>query len=262
MPTPREQLAALLRDARLDAGYRSQDALAKKMTVSRPVISRAESPTEAIPSDPVLTAWSGATGVPLDKLTDLVDQCKSGTPEWFMSYKQAEANATRLRCWAPLIVSGIAQIEPYAAEVLSADPCTLKVLGERVTVRMERQKVLNHVDATLIMDAGVLHRCMRSPQVMADQCAHLASLAAFPNIDLHVVPEHTTHGSWAAIDIASREDVVTVNFSTGTDDITTTARDQADSALRTYERILGHAMPVGASLEYIRTMEEQWKAQT
>jgi hypothetical protein len=65
MATPREQLAALLRQARLDAGFGSHGALARKLNVSRPVVTRAENPAHPVPSDAVLAAWAGATGAGL-----------------------------------------------------------------------------------------------------------------------------------------------------------------------------------------------------
>jgi transcriptional regulator with XRE-family HTH domain len=71
MTTPREQLAELFRKSRVDAGYGSHGALAKKLNVSRPVVSKAENPAQPVPSDTVLAAWAGATGAPLDTLTEL-----------------------------------------------------------------------------------------------------------------------------------------------------------------------------------------------
>lgn len=65
MATPREQLAELLRQARLDAGFGSHGALARKLNVSRPVVTRAENPAHPVPSDAVLAAWAGATGAGL-----------------------------------------------------------------------------------------------------------------------------------------------------------------------------------------------------
>jgi hypothetical protein len=60
--TPREQLANVLRQSRLDAGYDSHGALAKKLNVSRPVITRAENAAHPVLSDAVLAAWAGVTG--------------------------------------------------------------------------------------------------------------------------------------------------------------------------------------------------------
>jgi Domain of unknown function (DUF5753) len=122
VPTPREQLADILRQSRLDAGYESHGALAKKLNVSRPVVTRADNAAHPVPSDAVLAAWAGITGVALDVLSELAQRAKSGTPEWFMSYRQAEAEAHTLRCWAPMLVPGLLQCESYARAVLAVEP--------------------------------------------------------------------------------------------------------------------------------------------
>src|ERR1700720_610835 len=100
MPPPRKQLADSLRQSRVDAGYGSHGALARKLNVSRPVVTRAENPAHPVPSDAILGAWAGATGAALDTLADLAQRAKSGTPDWFMPYRQAEAEADTLRCWS------------------------------------------------------------------------------------------------------------------------------------------------------------------
>ncbi|MDQ2816297.1 MAG: helix-turn-helix domain-containing protein, partial [Actinomycetota bacterium] len=132
MPTPREQLASLLRQSRLDAGYDSHGVLAKKLNVSRPVITRAENAAHPVPSDAVLTAWAGVTGVALDTLAK---RAKSGTPDWFMPYRQAEAGAGILRYWSPLLVPGVLQTESYMRAVLSVEPYTAGRLDELVVCK-------------------------------------------------------------------------------------------------------------------------------
>jgi len=129
VPTPREQLAGILRQSRLDAGFESHGTLAKRLNVSRPVISKAENPAQPVPSDALLAAWAGVTGVGLDHLTDLAQRAKSGTPDWFMSYRAAEAEATTLRFWGPLVVPGLLQTEGYAhAYEQSADVVAARLL--------------------------------------------------------------------------------------------------------------------------------------
>src|SRR5580704_19071261 len=83
----------MLRQSRLNAGYESHGALAKRLNVSRPVVTRAENAAHPVPSDAVLAAWAGATGAGLDTLTDLAQRAKSGTPDWFMPYRHAESEA-------------------------------------------------------------------------------------------------------------------------------------------------------------------------
>jgi transcriptional regulator with XRE-family HTH domain len=261
VPTPREQLASVLRQSRLDAGFESHGSLAKRLNVSRPVVSKAENPAQPVPSDALLAAWAGVTGVGLETLTDMAQRCKSGTPEWFMPYRQAEAEATTIRCWAPMVVPGLAQCESYARAVLSAEPYSPDRLAELVAARIERQQVLSRAHLVAVLDSGVLKRCIGSASVMAEQCDYLGGLAERPNVSVHVVPEGTNTGAWAALDIATRGTTATVCLTTALEDVTTSAPDQVDSAMQAFDRILGAALPRAGSIDFIRTQEDQWKTQ-
>ncbi len=258
MPTPREQLASILKQSRIDAGFDSHGALAKRLNVSRPVVSKAENPAQPVPSDALLAAWAGMTGAPLDPLTDLAHRAKSGTPDWFMPYLAAESAASMLRYWCPLLLPGVLQTEAYARAVLSVEPYTPERLAELVAARMERRQVLGRAYVTAVIDHHVLQRCMGSPEIMAEQCAHLAAVAEHPKIALHVVPEGANVGLWGAFDIASRDGMATVNLTT-LRDVSSTATDLADDATQAFERILGAALPRADSLKFTLEMESQWK---
>ena len=258
MPTPREQLASMLKQSRVDAGFDSHGALAKRLNVSRPVISKAENPAQPVPSDALLAAWAGMTGAPLDPLADLARRAKSGTPDWFVSYLAAESAASVLRYWCPLLLPGILQTEAYARAVLSVEPYAPERLAELVATRRERQQVLGRAYITAVIDYHVLQRCLGSPEIMAEQCAHLATVAERPDIALHVVPEGANVGLWGAFDIASRDGMATVNLTT-LRDVSSTATDLVDDATQAFERILGAALPRADSLEFTRDMESQWK---
>lgn len=260
MATPRELLADLLKRARLDAGFDTQAKFAREINISRPQVTKAENPVGAVPSPGVLASWSRATGVPHDKVADLARRAKSGSPEWFMPYRSAERSAAMVRCWAPMIFPGLFQTEAYAREILSAEPRTPERLSELLEGRLERQEVLQRALVTACIDVGVLDRLIGNASVMAEQLARLAELAEQPNIAVHIVPQ-TNIGSWAAIDIASRDGLATVSFSTGTDDVTTTDTARVDRAIAAYERILGHAYDQRASLDYVRNREATWKDQ-
>lgn len=261
MPTPREQLADVLRQARLDAGYESHGALAKRLNVSRPVITRAENAAHPVPSDAVLASWAGATGAALDTLTDLAQRAKSGTPDWFMPYRQAEAEASILRYWSPVLVPGVLQCESYMRAVLSVEPYPADRLDELVAARLERQAVIGRAYLTAVIDQHVLHRLIGSAAVMAEQCAHLASMAERPDIALHVVPEGTNVGLWGAFDIAARDTTATVRLET-VEDVTSTSPGLVGKVTVAFERILGAALPRIASHDLIlKVAEEQWKTQ-
>jgi hypothetical protein len=260
MATPREQLANMLRQSRIDAGYDSHGALARKLNVSRPVVSKAENAAHPAPSDAILAAWAGATGAALDTLTDLAQRARSGTPDWFMPYRQAESQASILRCWSPVLVPGVLQCESYMRAVLSVEDYSAAQLDELVSARLERQVVIGRAYLTAIIDQHVLHRLIGSAAVMAEQCAHLGSVAERPRIALHVIPEGTNVGLWGALYLATRDNTVTVCLP-ALEDVTSTAGDLVAKATWAFERILGAAMPRAESLDLIRTAEERWKAQ-
>lgn len=253
MPTPREQLASLLKRSRTEAGFDSHGALAKHLNVSRPVVSKAENPTQPVPSDALLAAWAGVTGTPLTPLTDLAHRAKSGTPEWFMPYLAAEAAATTLRFWGPLVVPGLLQTEGYARAYEQSD--------DVVAARLERQRVIGRARVTAVIDHTVLLRRIGSPQVMADECAHLATLAESQAVRLHVAPDGANVGLAGAFGIASKDGMATVSLTTAIRDVTSTAADVVDDTLNLFEVILGASLPEAASLEFLRTQEEIWKSQ-
>lgn len=116
--------------------------------------------------------------------------------------------------------------------------------------------MLGRAYVTAVIDHHVLQRCVGSPEIMAEQCAHLTTVTERPDIALHVVPEGANVGLWGAFDIAARNGMATVNLH-ALRDVSSTATDLADEALQAYERILGAALPRAESLEFVREMENQ-----
>ena len=100
-----------------------------------------------------------------------------------MPYRHAESEATLLRYWSPIVVPGIAQTPRY-------------------------------VHITMIIGHPVLYRLVESPEVMAEQCAHLADVAQRANLALHVLPEGKNMGVWGALNIATGDSSVTVRVDT------------------------------------------------
>ena len=261
LATPREQLADLLKQARIAAGYGTHGALAKKLNVSRSLVTKAESATQPIPSDALLTAWAGTTGVPVDRLTELARSARSGTPEWFMPYKHAEAEAQTLRCWSPVQVPGLLQTESYARAVFAVEPYTPEQLSDLVIARMGRKAVLGRAYVTAIIDQHVLERQLGSPAIMAEQCAYLASMAERSDIALHVLPHNVNMGLWGGFDLATLDSSNTVCL-TAIEDIPSTTGNLVAKITRAFERMLGAALPCAESLKLILAAEEKWKTLT
>jgi transcriptional regulator with XRE-family HTH domain len=259
MGTPREDLAAKLRAARIAAGYETQSALARALNRSRPVISKAENPQADLPNKDLLTAWAAVTGTPFDEIAELAHRARSGIPDWFMSYKRAESEAHTLRCWQPTVFPGLIQCENYARTLFDRGGYPVNRIDELVAARMERQEVIGQAHLTTIIDEMVLRRCVGSPAIMAEQCAYVAAMTERREITLHVLPEGMNIGTGGGLDIAAGNQGTTVCLTTGLDDVTSTAPDVVARAVQTFERVLGAALPVSGSLTSIRTAEETWK---
>jgi len=251
MGTPREQLAHLLKQARIDAGFMTHGKLATAMTLSRSVVVKAESLNGPVPTDDTLVAWSKATGCDFPKLLELAQRCKNGTPEWFVEYLTAEAEATRIQLWELSVFPGLLQTENYA-----------RALGEpesAVDQRMQRKQVIGKAKITAILNYAVFDLDIGGPAVMAEQCGYVADLAEKHLIYLHVVPDTARVGLGGALTIATRNGHSTVSLTTTVRDITSTAPDLVDDALAGYDRILGAALPAVESVEFARRREAAWK---
>jgi hypothetical protein len=261
MSKSREQLALVLRQARLSAGFDSQGKLAKAINLTRPVVVKAESPHGPVPSEVVLTAWARVTGADLAELVELATRCRNGTPEWFMDYKIAEEAAGHLRLWAPLVVPGLLQTPAYARALLSDRPRPAGQLQALVDARVQRQEVLGRAQVTAVIDHAVLHRVppVGSPAVMAEQCGHLAELVENQLISLHVLRVNVAlTGEFA---IATRGAVSTVSMTASSRDITSTDATVIDENVRLFDLVLGAALGTVESVEYARAQEEIWKEQ-
>jgi transcriptional regulator with XRE-family HTH domain len=188
MATPREQLANALKQARVDAGYGSHLALAKRLTVSRPVITRAENAREAVPSPALIKAWAEATGADLAQLNDFAKRARSPQSEFAKWADDFEQRATLLREFAPLLVPGLLQTEPYARALVNWKP----ERGDAETnlkSRLARQSVLDRAELRVLILGSVLYREVGSPSVMCEQIEHLLSVGDRPSVMMQVVPD-------------------------------------------------------------------------
>jgi hypothetical protein len=174
-----------------------------------------------------------------------------------MSYKRAEAEANILRCWSPIVIHPLLQTESYARAQLSVESYTSEQLAGLVTARMERQQVIGQAHLTAVIDDMVLRRCVGSPAIMAEQCAHLVAMAERPDIAVHMIPEGTNMGLWGAFDLASRGNSVTVCLS-AIEDIPSTSEGLVSKAALAFGQLLGASLPRGASVNHVRTAEETW----
>jgi hypothetical protein len=197
MPGRRRENLALghfgrqLRKERLARGW-DLDELSRRTGVNAGHLSRIERgvrpPTEAIADamDAVFTERRGW-------FHEYWQDSRDWTPPGYRSWPEYEDKATSLRAWSPGVLHGLLQTEAYARAILETSPdATDEITKVRLAGRMDRQRrVLGRADppeAMFIVDQLSLYREAGSPEVMAAQCAHLASLAARQNVTIQVLP--------------------------------------------------------------------------
>ncbi len=265
MPTAREQLASLLKESRETTGYDSQGALARRLNVSRPVVTRAESVTYPPPTDAILAGWAGVTGAPLDKLMELAERARSGTPEYLAKWRPAEAEAHTLRCWSPMLVPGLLQIPEYSHALFVAAGDDSDSAATKVAVRLERQRILDRPDPphlVVVIQETVLRWLIGSPAIMADQLAHVASMAERTHVSVHVLPATGANaGLSGAFDLASADGTETLRQD-GIDDVVSENRELVRKADITFDLVRRDALPRVPSQALILEASEQWKQQT
>ncbi|WP_405448003.1 Scr1 family TA system antitoxin-like transcriptional regulator [Streptomyces erythrochromogenes] len=189
--SPRALLGAELRVARERAGM-SQAELGEPLFVSGSFIGQLEAGTRRMHID-----FARQIDDILDTNGFFARNCgaaaKSKYPDHFAAAAEAEALAKAIREYAPLIIPGLLQTEPYARAVFRAyqPTATEGAIDELVANRMARAALLEDPTTPLlwtVLDEAVLRREVGSRQVMADALRHLAALTRSHRIILQVIP--------------------------------------------------------------------------
>lgn len=262
MPTPREQLAQILTQSRVDAGYSSHAKLAKHLNVSRPVVTRAENASQPVPSEALLAAWAEATGAPLGPLNDYAARARAPRG-WFARWAaDFEPRATLIRWFEPLIIPGLLQTESYARAVLSWKPESANA-DEKLKSRLARQSVLDRAELRIVLLQSVLNREVGNADVMHEQIEHLVSVASRPTVVLQIVPDTPdiagALGGAFAIATEGAADVAVYSESIVQGSVHTDA-DLIARAVRVWDGLRADALPWSQTREFLDQAGERWKA--
>jgi hypothetical protein len=260
MATPREQLAGVLRKSRIDAGYASHGALARKLNVSRPVVTKAENPVHPVPSDAILAAWAGVTGAGLDVLTDLAQRARTGPPGWFAKWADIEARASLIRWFEPLLIPGLLQVESYARAVLAWKPDSASTEAN-LKSRLARQLVLDRAELRVVILESVLYREVGDAVTMGGQIQHLLAVGDLPSVMLQVVADTTAVagalGGAFAIATEGTADVAAYAES-NIQGAVYTDPDLVARAARVFDGLRADALPWTQTQDLLRKAGERW----
>lgn len=189
--SPRALLGAELRHAREKKGL-SQEALGQKLFVSGTFVGQLEAGTRRLRPDmaPLVDEILGTEDF-FTRNCEAVN--KSRYPEHFAEAAEAEAQATAIRQYAPLLIPGLLQTPAYATAVNRAyDPTAPEeTIDEWVAGRMARTRLLDNPTQPLlwmVLDEAVLRRETGGRAVMAQALCHIAGLARRSRVIVQVLP--------------------------------------------------------------------------
>ena len=271
---PETDPAAFLGDelarARLAAGFSSQQALADHLGFDRSVIGKAET-GDRPPTPDVLAAWCNACQLDYEhfaRMATLARRADGPIPRWFETWLAAEAQATMLKYWSPIIVPALFHTAGYARALLLAaqTDTSNEAIEALVTAKLERATILDRADppdVVALIDELVLHRLIGSPEIMHEQLVHVVELAERPYVCVQVVPTAVgaTAGLSGAVNLASGDGWPDVLHTDAVPEgHTAESRSLVRRAGVAFERIRGYAMPRAQSRDLIMEVaDEQWK---
>ncbi|MFJ4035255.1 helix-turn-helix domain-containing protein [Streptomyces griseoluteus] len=189
--SPRAMIGAELRHARERKGL-SQEQLSQLLFVSGSFIGQMEAGTRRMQPE-----YARLLDEALDTGDFFARNClaaaKSKYPEHFAEAAEAEAQATEIKQYAPLLLPGLLQTPAYARAVFRAYRPTAPEsrLDDLVTARMERAALLDDPTDLLlwvVIDEAALRRVTGSREVMAEAIHHVAAVARQNRAIVQVLP--------------------------------------------------------------------------
>jgi hypothetical protein len=184
-----------------------------------------------------------------------------GIPPGLRSWQEHEDKAVRLDVWVPGVVDGLFQTVRYAEALLRTSAgVTEEQVQARLAARVARRdRVLNREgrppEITYVVDHVALLRLTGSPEIMAEQCAHLLELADRPNITLIVLPVVAHPASESGLIIADHSAAYTGYIKGGAVYI---EPDRVEDYDRTMTAIKAECYRASDSAAIVRNARELW----
>jgi len=264
---PAATLARQLHDARVAAGYTSQDSLARDLNVDRSVVTKAES-SNRFPSDKVLLKWCELCGLDAGKILAMVGRARDAAvaiPPWFETFREVQFIAHTIRTWHPILVPGSLQIPDYARALFVGMGEEEDRIEELVGARIDLQQILTRPEPpTLwaVMDEAVLRRQVGPDEVMHRQLTHLVEQGRRSHIGIQIVPaiRGANAGCVGAFTIASVEGAPDVLLREAVQDVTSDKPDILRRAHTVFDRVRLDALSGPESLELIEKVAKECKS--
>ncbi|GAA2091833.1 helix-turn-helix domain-containing protein [Actinomadura alba] len=188
---------------------------------------------------------------------------RPAAPPGFRRYVELEKQASKIRTFEALLITGLFQTADYARTVL-ASFLAPEAVEPALATRMERKQILtgDHPPRMwLTIDEWVLRRTVGGPAVMRDQLRHLLELGEHPHTMIQILPRHTTDQYVGALSASltllgfDGSSEVAYAEAAGQGNLIQEPHAVADCAIR-YETLRGHALSVAESRHLIEKVME------
>lgn len=265
---PAKRLGRKLREARLAAGYRSQEEFSALLPLHRTTVTKIESGARHVTPD-VLRKWCELCHVDYElyqaaaRLAWVAEA--SPIPEWFENFFRAQTLAHTIRVWHPIIVPGPLQTAEYARAFHEGARTPEHLIEDRIAARLELQQQTierqpRPARLIAVMDEAVLHRRVGPAEVMHKQLLHLAEQGQRQHVGIQVVPASraANAGNVGGFTIASLDDA-DVLLMDALEDVTTDKRASIRHALEVFDEVRLEALSGTESLELIMKAAESCK---
>jgi DNA-binding XRE family transcriptional regulator len=266
--SPKALLAQLLKAARQQSSYHTQEALANAIGKERTTVGKNEQ-GDRVPAFDVLQDTLAACNVAglakaaLEGVWRLAKYTEEDAPVkvWFSGYLPFEAEAYSIRTWHPVIVPGLLQTEAYARALFTAMGMAPRDAEAQVELRMARQEILSRQkppDLTFVLWEPVLRHQIGSPEVMREQLTKLLELPA--SVVVQVVPGDIggNAGLGGAITLAEGQKGAVLLVEALVEDQVTTDTDLVLRASATFNAVRADALPRARSRNMIAEANEEW----
>lgn len=262
--TPAQRLGRKLREARITAGFESQEEFGASISMHRTTVAKIENGSRNV-SAKVLKLWCDACGVDYELYEASARLARvaaaAPVPFWFEDFRKAQILARMILTWHPYMIPGPLQIPEYITAMHEGAGTPHNLIEERVAARIDLQRqTLDRQPPVLlraVMDEAALHRQIGTPEVMRAQLLHMVELGQRENIGIQVVP-----AGWAAnagnvgpFTIASTDDGDMILMD-ALEDMTTDKRSAVRAGLDVFDRVRLIALSVPESLELIARVAE------
>lgn len=265
---PARRMGRKLREARIAAGYRSQQDFGTAINMHRTTVTKIESGTRHVTPD-VLRKWCDLCHVDYElyeasaRLAWVADA--SPVPVWFEDFFRAQRLAHTIRTWHPIIIPGLLQLPDYTRALHEGAGTPEELTEERVAARIDlQQQTIERrpvpVSLIAVMDEVVLHRRVGPEDIRHRQLTHLAEQGARRHVGVQVVPASRggNAGHVGAFTIASLDDA-DVMLMDAVEDVTTDQRTAIREGQAIFDRVRLDALSGPESLELIMKAAEECK---